>query len=554
MRITTLAAALLACLALAGCGGGSSGTGEGALLQGPTLTLTANADQFTSSLAAQGASGLGLLGLSTGDPSGQTALSCGVVAYHYEYITVDAQGKPATASGALMLPSGTSATCSGARPLLEYAHGTTLDQNYDIAALNDTSNPAYSEAALIASMYAAQGYIVVAPNYVGYDTSDVAYHPYLVKAQQSSDMIDALTAARLALAQLGGPVTPSSKFFLTGYSQGGYVALATEQAMQQRGMTVTAASPGSGPYALAALVDYIFMGHPDAGAPQLGSLLVQAYQASYGNVYTTPSQVFANNLYTPLPYLTTAAATDSALTQTTPMFLSTAPTTGDVTVLPADAGASANATLSAVFPYTVPGGATYATPGVIAQSVWTEFFDTLGTLSPSTPYNAYATALAPLWASYFAGSGNLIAQGFRADYLADALINPDGLLAGSTGRATTSAGSAFRQDLAANDLRGYVPNAPTMLCGGFDDPTVYYPLDTSVMQTEWGTPSSTRFAFDVDPQQASESTGPSAPYAAIQTAFQAWKNTQSATALVGEYHGEVSGYCALAARDFFAQF
>ena len=56
-----------------------------------------------------------------------------------------------------------------------------------------------TEGALIAAMFAAQGYIVVAPNYAGYDTSTLAYHPYLNADQQSKDMMDALTAARTAL-------------------------------------------------------------------------------------------------------------------------------------------------------------------------------------------------------------------------------------------------------------------------------------------------------------------------------------------------------------------
>ena len=32
---------------------------------------------------------------------------------------------------------------------------------------------------MIAAMYAAQGFIVVAPNYAGYDISTLGYHPYL---------------------------------------------------------------------------------------------------------------------------------------------------------------------------------------------------------------------------------------------------------------------------------------------------------------------------------------------------------------------------------------
>ncbi len=75
-----------------------------------------------------------------------------------------------------MVPTGAS-SCHGARPIVEYAHGTNFDHNYNIANLADRSNPANSESLMIAAMYAANGYIVVAPNYVGYDTSSTSYHP-----------------------------------------------------------------------------------------------------------------------------------------------------------------------------------------------------------------------------------------------------------------------------------------------------------------------------------------------------------------------------------------
>ncbi len=543
----------------------------GALLQGPTPTLAVSAAQFTAMLANGGASGRALLGLSTGDLSGATPLPCGVAVYHYEYRSVGGRGHPVTASGALMLPTGSGATCGGRRPLVEYAHGTNLNRSYDLAALGDPANPAWSESALIAAMYAAQGYIVVAPNYVGYDTSDASYHPYLVKTEQSDDMIDGLKAARRALHRLGDddddqrgmprPARPNHQLFLTGYSQGGYVALATEQAMQRRGMHVTAASPGSGPYALAAMVDYIFLGHPDLGAPSLGSLLVEAYQHSYGNVYATPQQLFANGLYTPLPYAGAAAAAASPLNANPPMFDALAPTLAQVGTLPSDAGASADATLNAVFPATVPpyGSLPYLTPDaqVVAQPVWTELFDTAGTASPFTPYNAYGSAFLPLWASSFSTSGtdNLINPGYRADYLADAVINPDGLFTGTTGMPTRNASNGLREDLAANDLRGYRPKAPTMLCGGSGDPIVYYPLNTAVMQAEWGQPTNTLFSLDVDPHSAAESQGPSAPFVGVQQAFQYWKATAaSPLAELEGYHGTVGVYCALAAREFFSRF
>ncbi|MFX5464662.1 lipase family protein, partial [Acinetobacter baumannii] len=76
----------------------------------------------------------------------------------------------------------------------------------------------------------AQGFIVVASNYAGYDTSALPYHPYLNADQQASDMVDSLRAARKAFPAIGAQ--DSGKLVISGYSQGGYVAMATQRAMQ----------------------------------------------------------------------------------------------------------------------------------------------------------------------------------------------------------------------------------------------------------------------------------------------------------------------------------
>ena len=74
------------------------------------------------------------------------------------------------------MPSGSASGCQGPRPIVEYAHGTSPNKNYDIAQLSGSN--ANSEGLILAAVFAAEGYIVVAPNYAGYDTSSLNYHPY----------------------------------------------------------------------------------------------------------------------------------------------------------------------------------------------------------------------------------------------------------------------------------------------------------------------------------------------------------------------------------------
>ncbi|TLZ43294.1 MAG: alpha/beta hydrolase, partial [Gammaproteobacteria bacterium] len=212
--------------------------------------------------------------------------TCSVDTYHLEYDTVGARGEATTASAALMIPTGSHPRCQGPRPIALYAHGKRTLKSFNIADLTSQSN---EEGLALAIVGPARGYIVVAPNYAGYDTSSLDYHPYLDADQQSKDMMDALTAAHGALSALN--VADNHKLFVTGYSQGGHVAMATHRALQAAGIAVTASAPMSGPYAMSAFGDAVFMGQVDDGSTVNFVMLASSYQHAYGNLYTTPTDI-----------------------------------------------------------------------------------------------------------------------------------------------------------------------------------------------------------------------------------------------------------------------
>ncbi len=168
-------------LALAACGGGGGASGSmpsapparGALLQTPpellsTLTLSVLLTELELPINQL------LLTVSS-------APLCDILFYHIQYETVGGANEATAASAVLMVPTGTGANCTGARPVVLYAHGTTTDRAYNMANLQN------AETISLAALFASQGYIVVAPNYAGYDTSTLPYHPYLIADQQSND-------------------------------------------------------------------------------------------------------------------------------------------------------------------------------------------------------------------------------------------------------------------------------------------------------------------------------------------------------------------------------
>jgi Secretory lipase len=502
--VCLLAAGLLAAC---GGGGGSPGSGvnpapaRGTLLQTPPQllsTVTASSLLTELNLAAN------VLLLSVSGPP-----VCDILMYHLEYATVGGAGEATTASAAMMVPTGLGANCTGNRPIVLYAHGTSTDRSFD---MTDVQN---GETLILAALFATQGYIVVAPNYAGYDTSTLPYTPYLVADQQSKDMIDALTASRTALPLASATLTKDNgQLFITGYSQGGYVAMATHRAMQNLGMRVTAAAPMSGPYALAAFVDAVFYGDVNGSGPLSATLLFSGYQHSYGNIYGSADEIFEAQYATGIESL---------------------------------------------LPSTMPRSQLYA-DGKIPEFA-------LFSLSPPAPSYADITPpttpanLAFVFAQGF-GTGNLILNSYRLSYLEDAQANPDGGFPTVTsGVAAAAPMLPARQALRMNDLRSWVPAAPVLLCGGALDPIVFW-FNTQLMQGYWSSQTAPPASLSVLDLEAA--VAPNDPYRNFKNGFEAAKAVVAADAVaqgatdggavaVAEaYHATlVAPFCVAAVKSFF---
>ncbi len=516
-----LTVAVLATLALAGCGGNSqsaavsTSTQPGTLAVNPPLRVASlSASAFAANLDAT-TSGQQLLQLA-GTPA------CGVDFYYLKYWTVAPDGKPTEVSGALMVPTGAGSQCSGARPIVLYAHGTTTASNYNIADISDPSNAANSESAMIAAVFAAQGYIVVAPNYEGYDISNLGYHPYVDGAVNAEDMIDALTAARAALPHTFTPgTTDSGQLYVTGYSEGGYVAMATVKAMQAAGETVTASAPSSGPYALEAFGDAIFFGQVDIGSTVFAPLVTTSYQNAYGNVYSQTTDVYSS---------TYATGINTLLPTTTPL---------------ATLFQSGKLPEAALFDSTTPVTGNTQLDQLLAE--------------PTSP--PYTPEQAALFDAGF-GSPGLVTNTFRAAYAADALTNPDqammtllngGTLTASDVALAASPSVGLRQDFKVNDMRngGWMPKEPMLMCGGDQDPTVFF-MNTQIMAAEWSPLVAGGLVSVLDLNGT-----PGGPFAPLQSAFQgtyaAMVSAEGASTAIQSYHATEAPFCMVAARDFFAQ-
>ncbi|HEX4283761.1 MAG TPA: alpha/beta fold hydrolase [Terracidiphilus sp.] len=263
----------MACIAmLTGCGGVAPNL-YGKLLSAPTVVgtdTTTDLDHLTEQNDLVGLPGVA---------------RCNVTVAQIVYTTSGVQpGERTDASAAVLIPSGPN--CPGPYPLIAFGRATVTEK---LQANADLTNPTTQ---LIMTFFAAQGYAVVATDFLGYARSSYAYHPYTHAPTEASSIIDSIRAAREAAPALG--LKLNGKIMVSGYSQGGQAAMATQRAIEQASTAefdVVAAAHLAGPYNISgALVGGAK--NPINGVQSIVPFQIASYQKIYGNMYAAPSDVF----------------------------------------------------------------------------------------------------------------------------------------------------------------------------------------------------------------------------------------------------------------------
>lgn len=243
---------LLSAACLSGCGGGAgSDTSRAvvpAVLPAVVPINSVGAGQFKDSTALRTISTVEISAAM--DLAGAAAFRAtpryAVQTHRLTYLTQDAQGREILASGLIALPL---KPANSPSPVLSYQHGTLTQQAQAPSNLPDLASP---EVVL-----ASQGYIVLSADYVGYGASKASAHPYLLATPSAAAVIDLLTAAKY-WRQIQR-IQDNQQIFLAGYSEGAYVTLATQKALDtgtspHRSEIVSVAA-GAGPYNVGRTLD-----------------------------------------------------------------------------------------------------------------------------------------------------------------------------------------------------------------------------------------------------------------------------------------------------------
>ncbi len=152
----------------------------------------------------------------------------------YSSVVPEQGNRPIVTTGLVAVPEG----ATGGLPVFSYQHGTVYGKE-EVPSIPDQS----AETRLALALFAGQGYVVIGADYFGMgDTKEP--EGYVVKGSHQQATFDMLLASRAVLQNLGVTTT---KLFLGGWSQGGFVTMAFLEKLENSGVPVAAAATASAP-------------------------------------------------------------------------------------------------------------------------------------------------------------------------------------------------------------------------------------------------------------------------------------------------------------------
>ncbi|GAB4028040.1 alpha/beta hydrolase family protein [Spirosoma koreense] len=201
-------------------------------------------------------------------------IQSGIKAYRLEYKTTNTDGKTVTASGALIIPDVTTPV-----PMLSMQHGTITSDN-DAPSNFKSSSEAYTYG----SVFASQGYIIAAPDYIGYGASKDQPHTYEHRNGLATASLDMLRAAREFLSNQN--INWDKRLFIAGYSEGGYATMSLQKKIEEETgseFNLVASSCGGGAYDKPAFMKQVINGQT-AGVDYINRLYVWVL-LTYDRIY-----------------------------------------------------------------------------------------------------------------------------------------------------------------------------------------------------------------------------------------------------------------------------
>lgn len=231
-------------------------------------------------------------------PDGSVSQTTSIVELHkVTYTSVDVNNKRVNLTGLVAVPVG-----GAPKGLVVYCHGTTVDRGRSPSKYKGKGEAPETVEAIAA--FAGGGYAVVLPDYLGLGDHKGA-HPYPFAKINAASGRDIISAARSFAKQKN--YTIGRELFITGYSEGGAVAMALTQLLQSYVVPivqtpvnpdyqVTKSAPLSGPYDLSGVTRNFILTETNE---QVGFVL-RLYLMSYVTTFMNKEKgIKLNTFYKP---------------------------------------------------------------------------------------------------------------------------------------------------------------------------------------------------------------------------------------------------------------
>ena len=170
----------------------------------------------------------------------------GYKAYKIPYTTTDEEGNSVAVSGLMVVPVGLPAIVYDflGLSMVSDSHGTIFPNAEAPTVIAGTNNAPDGSSIILTSL---AGFVTLQADYIGFGDSLEHYHPFVLKKSLANATVDFIKAAKIFA--VNNAINLNGQLFITGYSEGGYAALATlEKIEKEAELNVTMAAPMAGPY------------------------------------------------------------------------------------------------------------------------------------------------------------------------------------------------------------------------------------------------------------------------------------------------------------------
>lgn len=204
--------------------------------------------------------------------------------YKVLYTSVDAKGDLDTLSGLLAVPDDLTLKY----PKLFYQHGTSDCKSCVPSSFGSNGG----EEGQLGLLFAGLGFISFLPDNVGMGEGR-GFQTYVHAETVETASMDFLNATTTWFSEQG--IAANDQLFITGYSQGGYSAMAMHKHIEEdlsASLSVTAAAHLSGPYSLSGVMRDVILSDQEYLYPAYIPNTVLGFKEAYPDIYQNLDEIF----------------------------------------------------------------------------------------------------------------------------------------------------------------------------------------------------------------------------------------------------------------------